>query len=125
MGQNPRMSARPEAARIMLGFVVRQCAVALGHAPTPEELASWANEQRDARGRYRIFGREISTDEARVILRHLGAWAPCGRARAGPSAWSWTRRGHGRAERGPASGLQPPFLGLPPRPCRRPPSARP
>src|SRR5439155_110444 len=33
MGQNPRMSARPEAARIMLGFVVRQCAVALGHAP--------------------------------------------------------------------------------------------
>src|SRR2546425_641174 len=49
MEQNPRMSARPEAARIMLGFVVRQCAVALGHAPTPEELASWANEQRDAR----------------------------------------------------------------------------
>ncbi len=72
MGQNPRMSARPEAARIMLGFVVRQCAVALGHAPTPEELACWANEQRDARGRYRIFGREISTDEARVILRHPG-----------------------------------------------------
>src|SRR5437667_411893 len=47
MEQNPRMSARPEAARIMLGFVVRQCAVALGHAPTPEELASWANEQGD------------------------------------------------------------------------------
>jgi len=68
----PAMSARPEAARIMLGFVVRQCAVALGHAPTPEELARWANEQRDARGRYRIFGREISTDEARVILRHPG-----------------------------------------------------
>jgi hypothetical protein len=66
------MSARPEAARIMLGFVVRQCAVALGHAPTPEELARWANEQRDARGRYRIFGREISTDEACVILRHPG-----------------------------------------------------
>jgi len=66
------MSTRPEAARIMLGFVVRQCAVALGHAPTPEELARWANEQRDARGRYRIFGREISTDEARVILRHPG-----------------------------------------------------
>ncbi len=72
MEQNPRMSARPEVARIMLGFVVRQCAVALGHAPTPEELARWANEQRDARGRYRIFGREISTDEACVILRHPG-----------------------------------------------------
>ncbi|TMB21371.1 MAG: hypothetical protein E6J59_06035 [Deltaproteobacteria bacterium] len=66
------MSWRPEAPRIMLGFVVRQCAVALGHAPTPEELACWANEQRDARGRYRIFGRAISADEAGVILRHPG-----------------------------------------------------
>ena len=58
--------------RIMLGFVVRRCAVALGHPPTPEELAEWANNQRDARGRYRIFGRAISTAEARVILRHPG-----------------------------------------------------
>ena len=58
--------------RIMLGFVVRQCAVALGHPPTPEELARWANEQRDARGRYRIFGRPISREDARVILRHPG-----------------------------------------------------
>src|SRR5207244_9730022 len=48
-----RMTAKPQ---IMLGFVVRQCAVALGHPPTPDELAAWANEQRDARGRYRIFG---------------------------------------------------------------------
>jgi hypothetical protein len=66
------MSARPEPLRIMLGFVVRQCAVALGHPPTPAEFASWANDQRDARGRYRIFGRSISEDEARVILRHPG-----------------------------------------------------
>ena len=66
------MSARPETPRIMLGFVVRQCAVALGHTPTADELAEWANAQRDARGRYRIFGRAISSDEARVILRHPG-----------------------------------------------------
>ncbi|TMB03292.1 MAG: hypothetical protein E6J70_05650 [Deltaproteobacteria bacterium] len=58
--------------RIMLGFVVRRCAVALGHPPTPDELAEWANNQRDARGRYRIFGRAISAEEARVILRHPG-----------------------------------------------------
>ena len=69
------MSARPEAARIMLGFVVRQCAVALGHAPTPEELASWANEQRDARGRYE-FALRIYTlpgyrrgDERRLLAQ--------------------------------------------------------
>ena len=58
--------------RIMLGFVVRRCAVALGHPPTPEEFVEWANNQRDTRGRYRIFGRAISTAEARVILRHPG-----------------------------------------------------
>ena len=66
------MAARPEPFKIMLGFVVRQCAVALGRAPTPAELAEWANDQRDARGRYRMFGRAITVDEARVILRHPG-----------------------------------------------------
>ena len=68
----PAMRALREPLKIMLGFVVRQCAVALGHPPTPQELARWANEQRDARGRYRIFGRPISTEDARVILRHPG-----------------------------------------------------
>ena len=66
------MALRPEPLRIMLGFVVRQCAVALGHRPTPGELAEWANEQRDEHGRYRIFGRAITADEASVVLRHPG-----------------------------------------------------
>jgi hypothetical protein len=66
------MSSRPEPLRIMLGFVVRQCAVALGHRPTAAELAEWANEQRDERGRYRIFGRAITADEASVVLKHPG-----------------------------------------------------
>ena len=59
-----------EPLRMMLGFVVRQCAKSLGHIPTPDELAEWANNQRDAKGRYHIFGRAISIDEARIILRH-------------------------------------------------------
>ena len=66
------MAESLQPLRIMLGFVVRQCAVALGHPPTPAELAEWANEQRDARGRYRIFGRAITAEEARVMLRHPG-----------------------------------------------------
>jgi hypothetical protein len=66
------MSARAEQVRIMLGFIVRQCAVALGRPPTPAELAEWANNQRDARGRYRIFGRPIDVEEARIILCHPG-----------------------------------------------------
>lgn len=58
--------------RIHLGFVVRDCAVALGRTPTPEELAHWANHQADERGEFRLFGREISTAEAKVILAHPG-----------------------------------------------------
>ena len=64
------MDEAGEPLRIMLGFVVRQCAVALGHTPSPDELVTWANDQRDERGRYCIFGRAISVEEARVILRH-------------------------------------------------------
>src|SRR5207245_2780281 len=70
-----------EPLRIMLGFVVRRCAVALGHPPTPQELMEWANDQRDSRGRYRIFGRAIGIEEARVILRHPG-WGAGGPAAA-------------------------------------------
>jgi len=66
------MSAESTPPKMMLGFVVRQCAVALGHRPSPAELAEWANNQRDARGRYRIFGRAITPSEAQVMLRHPG-----------------------------------------------------
>jgi hypothetical protein len=66
------MGESAEPLRIMLGFVVRQCALRLGHRPTPEELAEWANNQRDGEGRYNIFGRAITADEARVILRNPG-----------------------------------------------------
>jgi len=56
----------------MLGFVVRQCTRALGHKPGPEAFAEWANNQRDERGDYCIFGRAINPDEARVIMRNPG-----------------------------------------------------
>jgi hypothetical protein len=59
-------------SRMSLGFVVRQCAIEIGHAPTPRELADWANHQLDGRGEYRLFGRAISSAEAAVILRHPG-----------------------------------------------------
>ncbi len=59
-------------AKMMLGFVVRRCAVVLGHRPSPSELAEWANNQREGRRRYCLFGRAITVEEARVILRHPG-----------------------------------------------------
>ncbi len=60
------------ASRIVLGFLVRECAVALGHAPSPAELAAWANARGDDKGACCLFGRAITVDEARIILRHPG-----------------------------------------------------
>ena len=36
--------------RVLLGYLTRECADALGHEPAPQELADWANHQRDDRG---------------------------------------------------------------------------
>ena len=56
-----------------LGFVVRECAVSLGHDPTPGELAAWANHQwDDERGEFCLFGRAITLSEAALILAHPG-----------------------------------------------------
>jgi len=52
---------------MMLGFVVRRCAVDLGRAPTAAELAAWAN---DDTSRPRPFGRSITEREAQAILNH-------------------------------------------------------
>lgn len=60
------------SGKMMLGFVVRECSVALGHEPSPQELAEWANHQQDDRGEFCLFGRAITPAEARVILAHPG-----------------------------------------------------
>lgn len=59
-----------ETPKMMLGFVLRQCAVELGHSPDAAELAEWANNRRGFKGFYRVFGRAISVDEAQLILRN-------------------------------------------------------
>ncbi len=56
--------------KMMLGFVIRRCAVALGHDPTPAEFAEWANSYSDGDRKVCLFGRPISEVEARVMLRH-------------------------------------------------------
>jgi hypothetical protein len=66
------MAQRVCPPKMMLGFVIRRCAVALGHSPSPAELAEWANNQRDTRGRYKIFGRAITVEDARVIMKNPG-----------------------------------------------------
>jgi len=58
--------------KMMLGFVVRRCTVAVGHEPSAEEFAAWANMQQEGDRTFCLFGRAISVDEARLILRHPG-----------------------------------------------------
>ena len=55
---------------MMIGFVVRRCTVAMGREPTPEEFAAWANHYREGKREVCLFGRPITTAEARIILRH-------------------------------------------------------
>ena len=58
--------------KMMLGFVVRRCAVAVGHEPSAEEFAAWANNYQEDGRAFRLFGRPISISEAQLILRHRG-----------------------------------------------------
>ncbi len=58
--------------KMMLGFIVRRCAREIGHPPTREEYAEWANNKEDNGRRYSLFGREISVSAARIILSQPG-----------------------------------------------------
>jgi hypothetical protein len=67
------MASGPKALpKMMLGFVVRRCVAAVGHQPSAEEFAAWANQQHDGNRRFTLFGRPITASEARLILRHPG-----------------------------------------------------
>ena len=59
-------------AKMMLGFIVRRCAAELGHTPTPDEFAAWANRQRQNGGSYCLFGKEISPWVAKVMFSQPG-----------------------------------------------------
>ncbi len=65
-------ASNKDGNKLMLGFVVRRCARELGHTPTPDEFAAWANNQEENGHCYSLFGREISPSAAEVMLRHLG-----------------------------------------------------
>ncbi|TAJ83471.1 hypothetical protein EPO44_17015 [bacterium] len=66
------MTRESNSNKLMLGFIVRRCAREIGHPPSPEEFAAWANSQEENGQRYTIFGRPISPSAARIILRHPG-----------------------------------------------------
>ena len=63
---------KPLLPKMMIGFVVRRCAVAIGHDPSAEEFAAWANTYREDGRTIYLFGRRIDVDEAAIILKHPG-----------------------------------------------------
>ncbi len=67
----PSLADNAQGRKVMLGFVVRRCARELGHRPTPDEFALWANNQIRDGERYHIFGQAISAEAARIMLRSL------------------------------------------------------
>jgi len=58
--------------KVMLGFLVRWCEAALGHRPTAEEFAAWANDAGERSNQSRLFGRPITVEEASTILGNPG-----------------------------------------------------
>ena len=67
-----RTSVEAQRNKMMLGFIVRRCARDIGHPPTPEEFAEWANSREENGRQYSLFGRPISVTAAKVILSQPG-----------------------------------------------------
>jgi hypothetical protein len=61
-------------AKMMLGFIVRRCAADLGHNPTPDEFAAWANGLNNGKrsNRLCLFGKEISSSAAKIMFSQPG-----------------------------------------------------
>jgi len=61
-------------AKMMLGFIVRRCAADLGHNPSPDEFAAWANGNNNGKkgSRLCLFGTEISSSAAKVMFSQPG-----------------------------------------------------
>ena len=58
--------------KMMLGFIVRRCAAELGHPPTPDEFAGWANAHKQNGKSYCLFGKEISSSAAKLMFTQPG-----------------------------------------------------
>lgn len=66
------LNSSKSARKMMLGFIVRRCAADLGHSPTPDEFAAWANDQYENGRRYCLFGTPISPSVAKIMFGQPG-----------------------------------------------------
>jgi hypothetical protein len=51
---------------------VRRCAADIGHTPSPDEFAKWANGDNLKGRRFCLFGREISPPAAKLMFDQPG-----------------------------------------------------
>ena len=58
--------------KMMLGFIVRRCAADIGHTPTPDEFAKWANGHPKHGKRFCLFGKEISASHTKLMFSQPG-----------------------------------------------------
>jgi len=86
-----RDSGKNDNNKMMLGFIVRRCAAELGHSPTPQEFAAWANEQNDNGHSYCLFGKVISPSAAKIMFRQPGRLVT-----VSPEALAKNGKGNGR-----------------------------
>jgi hypothetical protein len=83
--------SKKQAQKMMLGFIVRRCAADIGHTPTPDEFAAWANEQIENGRRYCLFGKPISASVAKVMFRQPGRLVT-----VRPESFARNGKSHGR-----------------------------
>jgi hypothetical protein len=65
-------SQKNSDSKMMLGFIVRRCAADIGHMPTPDEFARWANGHQQQGKHLCLFGKEISATIAKVMFSQPG-----------------------------------------------------
>ena len=66
------LNRKSDESKMMLGFIVRLCAAELGHNPTSDEFAAWANGKGRKGSQLRLFGKEISPSVAQVMFGQPG-----------------------------------------------------
>jgi len=64
--------SKNDESKMMLGFIVRRCAADIGHTPSPDEFAKWANGDSLKGNRLCLFGKEISPTAAKVMFAQPG-----------------------------------------------------
>ena len=64
--------SKNDDSKMMLGFIVRRCAADIGHTPSPDEFAKWANGDHLKGRRFCLFGREISPTAAKLMFGQPG-----------------------------------------------------